>query len=573
MIYKIIKVHALKHVIMDYSILADTYERLESTSSKLGKRDIVAELMKSTPSKHLPSTVLLLTGRVFASYDAEELGIADKMMVRAIAKASGFSEKDITEKFKRTGDLGIAAEECMTARKQHTLLQKHLTVEKVFENVQSIAAIGGFGSQEKKLILIAELLTSASPKEALYIARTILGTLRIGVAEGVIRDAIAKAFGVSAEAVEAAWNLNADYGEIARIAKEKGEKGLKGVKVEIGKPIQVLLAEKAEDLKEALDAFEHAAIEFKYDGMRAEIHKRGSDVWIFTRSLEDVSEQFPDLVKLVKSNVNAKSCIIEGEIIGIDSSTGKPLPFQMLSQRVQRKHDIERMVKELPIEMNLFDITYLNGEELFSKPFKERRVLLDGIIKQIPNKFQLAQQLVTKDYNEANGFYQRALKSGQEGVIVKNLNSKYQPGRRVGFWLKVKPTMENLDLVIVGADWGTGKRAQWLSSYILACRDPNTGAFLECGMLGTGLSDEQFKDMTHKLKPMIEEEKGRRVKIKPRIVVEVVYEEIQQSPHYSSGYALRFPRLVRERTQDKGPDEADTIDRVHELFKSQGKRG
>jgi DNA ligase-1 len=494
-------------------------------------------------------------------------------MVRAISKASGFSDKDVIKKFKEKGDLGKVAEECIKIKKQATLSQKKLTVGKVFENVQKLATISGAGSQDKKLNLIAELLTSAKPKEATYVTRTILGTLRIGVAEGIIRDAIAKAFDVDAKTVEKAWNFNADYGEIARIAKEKGEKGLQNVSVELGKPIQVLLAQKASDLKEALDKFENAALEFKYDGMRAEIHKKGDKVWIFTRRLEDVSNQFPELVRFTKSSVKAKNCIVEGEVIGISPSTGKPLPFQQLSQRVQRKYDIEKMVNEIPVQINLFDITYLDGEPLFDRPFKERRGLLEKIIKKIPNKFQLAKQLVTKDLKKAEKFYEDALKHSQEGLIVKNLDSKYRPGRRVGFWLKVKPTMEHLDLVIIGADWGTGKRANWLSSYILACRDPNTGDFLKCGMLGTGLTDKQFKEMTEKLKPLITEEKGRRVKIKPKIVIEVAYEEIQKSPHYDSGFALRFPRLIRERTQDKGANEADTIERVRKLFKSQGKRG
>ncbi len=558
---------------MEYSILADIYEKLEKTSAKLGKRDIVVELLKNTPNELLPKVVLLLVGRVFASHSGEELGIADKMMIRVISKSSGFSDKDTIKRFRDSGDLGKVAEECIKIKRQTTLSQKKLTVGKIFENVQKLATISGIGSQDKKLSIIAELLTSAKPKEARYIVRTVLGTLRIGVAEGIIRDAIAKAFDVDAKVVENAWNLNADYGEIARIAKEKGEEGLRGVSVELGNPIQVLLAQKAKDLKEALDKFKNAALEFKYDGMRAEIHKKGDRIWIFTRRLEDVSNQFPDLVKFAKDGVIVKDCIIEGEVIGINPDTGKPLPFQQLSQRVQRKYDIEKMVKEIPIQINLFDITYLDGKQLFDETFRDRRKILEKIIKPIPNKFQIAKQLVTKDLEKAEVFYKDALKHGQEGLIVKNLDSKYQPGRRVGFWLKVKPTMENLDLVIIGADWGTGKRAQWLSSYILACRDTNTGKFLECGMMGTGLSDKQFKDMTAKLKPLIIDENGRRVKIKPKIVVEVAYEEIQKSPHYNSSYALRFPRLIRERTQDKGANEADTIKRLRDLFKSQGKRG
>jgi DNA ligase-1 len=555
---------------MDYSVLADTYEELEKTSAKLGKRDIVAELLKKTPSNLLSNVVLLIAGRVFASYAAEELGVAERMMARAISKASGFSESEITEKFKKSGDLGKVAEECVKSSKQSTLSQKKLTVYKVFENIQKLATIEGAGSQDKKLNLIAELLTSANPKEARYIVRTILGTLRIGVAEGVIRDAIAKAFDVDSKAVEAAWNLNADYGQIAEIAKEKGDEGLKKVGIEIGKPIQVLLAEKSPGLEDALKEFVEAALEFKYDGMRAEIHKKDEKIWIFTRRLEDVSRQFPDIVSLVKAGVKAKECIIEGEVIAINPKTGKPLPFQMLSQRVQRKHDIDKMVKEIPIQMNLFDITYLDGRQLFDTPFRERRNMLSEIIKPISGKFQLAEQLITKDLKDAEKFYKAALESGQEGVIVKNMDSKYQPGRRVGFWLKVKPLQEPLDLVLIEAQWGTGKRVSWLSSFLLACKDPYTGKLLSIGNLGTGLKDVEFKELTKRLKPLIIEEVGRNVKLKPKVIVEVGYEEIQKSPHYESGLALRFPRLLRFREDKLDPD---TINRVREIFKSQGKAG
>ena len=339
---------------MEYSILADIYEKLESTSAKLGKRDILADLFSKTPKDKLPIVTLLITGRVFPSYSPHELGIASQMIKRSIQKATGFSEKDITEKFKKSGDLGLVAEDCIKSRKQVILLKKKLTVNHVFENLKKLAFITGAGSQDRKLGLIAELLTSAKPKEARYVARTILGELRVGVAEGIVRDAIAKAFDVDAKIVEAAWNQLSDYGEIAKIAKEKGSKGLKKVKLELGKPTQVLLGQKAASLEEAINKFDKCAIEFKYDGMRVQIHKKGDNVWIFTRRLEDIKNQFPDLVELVKKGIKAKSCVIDGEVLGINPKTKRPLPFQMLSQRIQRKYNIDKMVKEIPIQINLF---------------------------------------------------------------------------------------------------------------------------------------------------------------------------------------------------------------------------
>lgn len=556
---------------MDYSKLADVYEKLESISSKHGKRDILAELLKDTSMEELERIVLLAIGQVFPSYSEEELGVAENMMKRAIEKATGHSGIKVVEEFKKTGDLGLVAEKFVKSKSQATLMRKRLTVERVFESIRKLPDMVGAGSQERKLNIIAELVSSAEPKEARYIVRTVLGTLRIGVAEGVVRDAIAKAFNVDAKDVEHAWNMMPDYGEVAKIAKSEGGRGLKDVKIRVGTSVQVLLCEKSPDLESAIEKFKEAAIEIKYDGARVQIHKDGKDIVLFTRRLENVTKQFPDLIKFANDAVRAKRCILDGEVLGIDKKTGKPLPFQQLSQRIQRKYDIEKMVRDIPIQVNLFDVLYVDGEVLLEKNLKERRGILEKIVKPIPGKFQFAEQLVTKDLKEAERFYNRALKLGEEGVIVKNLHSKYQPGRRVGYWLKVKPIMEPLDLAIIGADWGTGKRANWLSSYILACRDSNTGKFLECGMMGTGLTDYQFKEMTRKLRPLIVDEHGRSVRLKPHIVFEIGYEEIQRSPKYESGFALRFPRLIRDRSADKGPEDADTLARLKKLYESQRK--
>lgn len=556
---------------MDYSKLADVYKKLENTPSKHGKRDILADLFKGASTAELEKIVLLVTGRVFPTMAKEELGIAEKMMKRAITKATGFSDKEVTDEFKGSGDLGVVAEKLVKSKMQVTLMQKELTVEKVFNSLQKLSSTTGEGSQERKLNIIAELLTSAKPKEARYVARTALGTLRIGVAEGVLRDAIAKTFGVDAKNVEHAWNMMPDYGKIVKIAKMEGDAGLKKVKVKVGTSMQVLLCEKAPDLKTAIERFEHPSLEIKYDGARVQIHKDGKKIVLFTRRLEDVTKQFPDLVRLAKEFVKAESCILDGEILAIDKKTGKPLPFQQLSQRIQRKYDIEKMVKEIPVQVNLFDILYVDGQSLLNKSLKERRKTLEKNIRRTPEGIQLAKRLETKNLKKAEKFYKAAIKQGQEGVIIKNLDSEYQPGRRVGYWLKVKPIMEPLDLVIIGAEWGTGKRANWLSSFILACRDPDEGKFLSCGMMGTGLTDKEFKEITKKLKSLITEEHGRRVKIKPRIVLEIGYEEVQRSPKYESGFALRFPRLIRDRSADKGPSEADTLSRLKKLYELQRK--
>jgi DNA ligase-1 len=568
---------------MDYSTLTDYYEKLEKVSAKLKKTEILAELFKKAEADELPKIVLLVQGIVYPKFTQLELGIATQMMIKAISKASGFKPEDIETKFAKLGDLGLVAEEYLKSRKQFTLLTKKLTVNFVFENLRKLAIITGEGSQERKLSLIVELLVSAKPKEARYIVRTILGELRVGVAEGLIRDAIVQAFlfkeGMSkedvekaTEAVDYAWNILSDLGEVARIAKEKGIEGLRKAKVQLGRPIQVMLGEKAESIEDVIKEFGKIACEYKYDGMRAEIQKKGDEIWIYTRRLEDVTKQFPDLVELCRKGISAKECVVEGEALAINPKTGLPLPFQVLSQRIHRKYDIEKMIKEIPVQLNLFDVVYLDGKELFDKPFIERRKILEKIVKTIPGKLQLAKQIITNDVKVAERFYKEALEAKQEGLMLKVLSSPYVFGRHVGTMYKIKPIMETLDLVIVGATWGEGARAKWLTSFELACRDPDTGKFLRCGMMSTGLTEEEYQQMTETLKPLIIEEKGKNVKIKPKIVIEVGYQEIQKSPNYESGFALRFPRFIRERV-DKSPEEADTIERVKALFESQGKAG
>ena len=635
---------------MEYARLVETYEILQKTASRLKKIEAIATLLEESPAEILPTVTLLVQGMLFPSWSDKEVGIANQLMIKAISQTAGFPESEIVKRFNKTGDLGLVIEELTAKKKQRTLSSRKLTVEKVFENLQSIASITGNGTVDRKLALVCELLACASPKEAKYIARTTLGTLRIGVAEGVVRDAIAKAFfadiiwgehnerivqaveergkkfvvekgflekmehppeqakektieeiehldlwkkkgrvdyvlfsdekrGAALKdellnAVEMAWFVRPHYGEIAKIASEEGLEGLRRVELEVGRPYHILLAEKSPSLTEALGSYEHFALEWKYDGARISIHKKGSQIWLFTRRLENVTKQFPEVARWARSSILAHEAIIEGEMIGI--LKGKPMPFQFLSQRIKRKYDIEKTAQEIPVQVNLFDMVYENGKSLFRLPLRERWTRLLKGIKPISGVFQFVKHIETMDTKKAEDFYTEALAAGQEGLMVKNLDAFYQPGRRVGYWLKVKPTMENLDLVIIGATWGTGKRVGWLGSLVLGCRDKERGNFLECGMIGTGIKEKgegiTFPELTKILKSFIESEKGNQVTIKPKIVVEVAYEEIQKSPTYSSGYALRFPRVVRIR-DDKSPAQADDLERLQTLFSLQSKRG
>ncbi len=544
---------------MRYAELVKCYEKLEATPKKLEKRDILSELYKH--SNNLEIVVPLSMGVIFPAGE-QELGIAREMLRRIIAKTYGVSEGAVIKKFKETGDLGLTAEFFASHRKQTALGRRDLTVQHVFDNLRKLPGISGKGSQARKIALVSELLSHATPREARYIVRTVLGDMRVGVAAGIVRDAIAKAFDKEAKEVEHVFNIVGDYGAVAEMAK----KGKLKAELAVGRPVRVMLADRASGLKEAMEEFEHPAIEFKYDGFRLQGHKSGNQIKIFSRRMEDVTHQFPDIVEWIKEGVKAKECIIEGEALAIKD--GKPQPFQLLSRRIQRKYDIERMVKEIPVQVNLFDLLYCNGENYMQRPLKERWGKLKQIIKE-SKSFRLADHIETKEFDEANKFYKSALKAAQEGVIVKNLDALYQPGKRVGYWLKIKEILEPLDLVVVGAEWGEGKRAKWLGSMILAAKKGS--AFVETGRMASGLTEEQMEELTKKLKPLIIEESGKIIKVMPKIVLEIGYEEIQKSPKYPSGYALRFPRLLRLR-DEKTPKDANTVKDIEKFFKLQRRR-
>ena len=550
---------------MLYSKLIDYYERLEATRKKLEKRDIVAELYKHCNEEELPIVVQLSMGGLYPA-GKEELGIAREMVRRTIAKTYGAREDEVTKKFASTGDLGLTAEFFAKNKRQLSLGKKDLTINNIFDNLRKLPSISGAGSQERKMALISELLSHASPREAKFIVRTVIGDMRIGVAAGIVRDAIATAFGQEAKEVERIFNIVGDFGLVAQMAK----KGKMKAEIVIGRPLRVMLAERSPGLKEALDEFDNPALEIKYDGLRIAVHKEDKEVKIFSRRMEDITKQFPEIVLWSRENIKSKQCIIEGEALAV-SKEGEPLPFQTLSRRIQRKYDIEKMMREIPVQVNFFDLLYYSNENFMHKPLKERWNKLRRMIKETPN-FRLAEHIETKDYKEADKFYKHSLKIGQEGVIVKNLNAHYQPGKRVGYWLKVKEILEPLDLVVVGAEWGEGKRAKWFSSLLLACKGRN-GKFLPTGKMASGLTEEQLEAVTKKLKKLIIKEHGKTVDVKPELVIEVGYEEIQKSTKYPTGYALRFPRLIKIRdSSDKGPDDINTIKDVEKFFRMQGRR-
>ena len=580
---------------MLYKALVTFYQKLEKTTKRLEKTSIISQLLKNTKLEELPIIVLLIQGKVFPNWDERKIGVASKLILKAISLATGINSNLVEKTWKSSGDLGITAEILTTKKKQSTLFSQELTIKKVFINLRKLSTLEGSGSIEKKISLIAELLTSAKPIEARYIVRTILEELRVGVGEGALRDAIVwsffsedigliyeknsiqivnrEAYNKYVTAVQNAYDATNDFSEVVKIAKLEGLKGLLNMGLVVGRPIKVMLALKVNSIDEGFERCSRPCeLEYKYDGFRIQIHKINNTIKLFTRRLENVTKQFPDVVEYIKNNVKGKSFILDSEAVGYDPRTKKYLPFQNISQRIKRKYDINKMVKELPIELNIFDIVYYEGKTLLKEPFKRRRALLEKIITPVKRKIVLAKKLVTQDNKKAEQFYKESLNAGNEGIMFKNLEAPYQPGARVGFMVKLKPTMETLDLVIVGAEWGEGKSANWLSSYTVACRDED-GNFLEIGQVGTGIKEKHgitFRQLTEELKPLIINEKGKEVKIKPKLVVEVSYEEIQKSPTYSSGFALRFPRFINLRP-DRSPHEITTLDMIKELYKQQKK--
>ncbi len=552
---------------MQYAQFTELYESLAKTSKRLEKVDILAEFLKKL-KHHPPQLIYLLKGRTFPDYDSREFGISDKLVVKAISKASGVSENEIMKKYKKIGDLGELAEEFVGKRKQSTLFHSTLDAQKVLENLKKLAEIQGKGTVDKKLSLISEILNTASGKEAKYITRTLLSDLRIGVADGVLRDALAKAFFPNeemSERIERAYDISNDYAQIFTAAS-KGEKELEKITISPGRPIKVMLPIKVSNLEEAFRICgTPAAIEHKYDGFRVVINKDEKNrISLFTRRLENVTSQFPDVVEAVKKHVKGNSFILDSEVVGFDPKTKQYKPFEAVSQRIKRKYDIEKLEKELPVEINVFDIIYYNNKVIAQENFIERRKLLEKIIPIIEKKIRPSMQFITSDIKKAQDFYNKALKIGEEGIMMKKLDAPYQAGRRVGYMIKMKPDVAELDLVIVGAEYGSGKRAGWLTSYTIACK--SNDEFLEIGKVSSGLKEKEeepgttYDEMTKILKPLILEEKGKSVSVKPKTVVSVTYQNIQKSPSYSSGYALRFPRITHYRPDRKPYDIATLKD-------------
>jgi DNA ligase 1 len=557
---------------MDYSKICKTYKELEETPKGLEKTEILANFLDEI--RENIEFIYLIQGKLFADYDNRELGISHQLIIKAIARAAGVGEEAVINEFKELGDLGNAAEVFLgKTKKQKGLFEGKLSAEKVMRNLRKLVEIEGTGAVDLKIGYVVDLLLSATDEEAKYIVRTVLGDLKIGVGPGILRDAIVVSCfkpkdiedkKVCVKAVQEAYDKATDFAEVfEKACKDELEK----IKLVPGKPLKVMLFPKATGIEDAFRIVgKPAAFEYKYDGFRVMINKsKDGKIKIFTRALEEVTQQFPEIAEYIKTHVPEDSFILDCEAVGFNATTGEYTDFQAVSQRIKRKYGIEEMRKSLPIELVIFDIVYLNEDNLIKTPFSERRKIIERIVREEDKKIILAQQIITDNEKEVEEFYKKALDDNQEGLMGKSLNAPYKPGARIGYAVKLKPEDNDFDLVITGAEWGTGKRAGWLTSYDISCKG-NHGELLEIGKVSTGLKELReeglsFGEMTDKLEKITLKSEGRHIEVKPEIVISVQFQNIQKSPTNSSGFALRFPRILRLRP-DRGVEDITTIEEI-----------
>jgi len=549
---------------------ANLCQKAEETSGSLDKIDLVAAFLGSLEESELAICCNYVMGTLFPPGLELDLGVGPSILYQALARACGCPLAQVTDMLRATGDPGLVAAGMVEKKRPQGLSaflggnesESLLTIIEVHDRFVAIARASGKRSQDIKVKNLQFLFSQASPLEARYIARLAIEDMRIGVGEGSIRDAVARAFasaGADSEKVERAYNLTNDMGLVAAAARAGT---LDRLSVMINHPIKMMLAQLGESIPAALAEMGTAAVEWKYDGARVQIHKDGERVRVFSRRLENVTASLPEIVEAAR-RVKARSAILDGEAVAMGGD-GRPRAFQEILKRFRRKYHVAKLAKEIPLRLFLFDLIYLEGESLAHRPLKERRALLEDVAEAD----LLADQMLSDSPVEVAAAYERALEAGHEGLIIKNPSSAYAPGKRGKNWLKIKPVMETLDLVVIGAKWGEGRRASFLGSYRLACVDQTSGRLLDVGWVATGLTDEALADLTEMFRELFILEKGMEVEIKPAVIFEVAYEEIQKSPNYSSGYALRFPRMVRVR-DDKSLEEADTLERILSLYRSQ----
>jgi len=540
---------------MDFSRVC---EQLEGTAGRLDMIEIISRVLPGLTPEELPVFVRFIMGRIFPDWSSRKLGIGPNLLYIAIGYVAGMKKEEVVERINTTGDAGRAVEELLSIKSQTTFFHEELDIVLVYNELIAIAEMEGKKSQREKLLAVRRLLANAHPLEGRYLARIMLEELRIGVGEGSVRDAIAKAFAVDPALVEHAMQALNDTGEVARLAK-LGPAALRDVAITLFHPVRMMLAQQG-TIEDMVREHGQIAAEYKYDGSRFQFHKKGNWARLYSRRLEDVTGSLPDVIeKLISATEH--DVILDGEVIAMKD--GRPMPFQSVLRRFRRRHDIAEAQGAIEMVPNVFDILYLDGETLIDLPLSERRKRLEGAVTLF-----LAPQVVSSDLPEIERTYKSALEAGHEGIMIKVPGSPYSPGQRGKNWIKIKPEVDTLDLAVIGGEWGEGKRAHVFGSFLVACQD--RGRLIPLSRVATGLSDEQLAEVYDLLKDKVIKKAGKEVTFEPGLVFEVGYSELQVSPTYEAGFALRFPRFIRIR-DDKDVSDIETLDSIRERYQRQSK--
>jgi ATP-dependent DNA ligase len=664
---------------LQFAVLVDTFERMEQTTSRITLTDNLVELFKKTPSELIDKVIYLIQGKLGPDYESIDLGLAEKMAIRALAYSSGSPITSVEKAYHNTGDIGDAAGQIMKSKNQMTLISETMTVERVYSTLEKISKTTGVGSQESKLRLLSSILNDTSARESRYIMKFVMGTLRLGIADYTVMDALALAFtGAKSNRsiLEKAYNVTSDLGTIAKTLATQGLESIKSLKITLFKPVRPMLAERVGTAEEALERMDGKGIaEYKLDGERIQVHKGAENVELFTRRLDKITHHFPDIVESVKSSLSAKEAILEGEVVAVDLSTGAYLPFQLLMHR-RRKHGITEAMGNYPVVINFFDVLYADGKDTTSMPLSDRRLLLEKIIVRNNNnnnnnndknrrdiqqqeerttqkkkkkkmimmakkrgndssmardnndssssgsggsgsiaaaglsggsssgidtinnhednevkRIKLVPQIIVKEISEIEKFMASAIENGCEGLIIKHPASAYRAGAREFAWVKLKreyrsELADTLDLVIVGALYGRGRRVGKYGALLLAAYDSKSDLFRSTTKVGTGFTDESLAQFFKNLEKYVLAHRHPRVDtgmkmdvwFEPKIVIEVIASEITLSPAHTAGIdsikegyglALRFPKFTGKIRDDKKPEDATAVEELLSIYKQQ----
>ena len=580
---------------MEFSIIAEIFERMENTTKRIELTNLLVELLKKTPKKIIQNAVYLLQGIIRPNFEGVELGVAEKLAIRAISKSSGLSIKKIEDDYKKCGDLGLTASNILKLKTQTTFTAEKITLERVYETLFRIAKLEGKGSQDLKMKYISSLLNDATPLEAKFVLKILLGTLRLGIAENTIMDALAIAFTgkkENKEQIENAYNVSSDLGKVSLLIATDGIDEIKKFKISLFSPIRPMLADRVKSEKEAIKKMsEIFAAEYKLDGERVQIHKQANEVVLFSRRLENITQYYPDIVENVKKSLSVNEGVFEAEIVPVNENTGEFLPFQELMHR-RRKYKLEKAISQYPITVNFFDVLYFDKKDCLNLEYSERRKILEKLVNE-DDFSKLVPMLLIKNENEIEDFLENSINSGCEGLMLKTLDAPYRAGARGSNWLKLKREYRNelgdsLDLIVIGAYFGRGRRTGLYGTLLLGTYNPDMDNFPSVCKVGTGFTDESLDQLYQILSNKITLKKNSRVVsemeadvwFEPELVLEIVASEITLSPIHKtglnlirkgSGFALRFPKFTGKIRYEKAVEDASTDEEVLTLYKGQSK--